>query len=101
MQHTPYYLVSKTIKLLSSSLPLEARDLGLFGERWGEAAREPCGAPEGAERNHLLFSVLKREQRAGHYCIRSYPRLGIGKKGMLRGKIGAVVFLLLLSSSCP
>ena len=25
-----------------------------------------------------------------YYCIRSYPRLAVGKKGMLRGKIGAV-----------
>ena len=30
------------------------------------------GAPAGADRNLLLFQVLKREQRAGHYCIRSY-----------------------------
>ena len=80
-------------------MPLEDRVLGLFGELWGEAAREHCGPPAGADRKLLLSSVLKRGQRAGHYCIRSYPRLGVGKKGMLLSKIGAVDSLL-LSTLC-
>ena len=61
-------------------MPLECRVLGLFGERWGEAAREPCGAPDGADRNLLLSFVLKKSEREqGQNCC-SYSRHVGGKK---------------------
>ena len=37
--------------------------LGLFGELWREAAREPCGAPEGADRKLSQLIFLIREQK--------------------------------------
>ena len=46
-------------------MPLEHRVLGFFGELWGEAAREPCGAPVGADRKLSQLALLIREQRAG------------------------------------
>ena len=78
-------------------MPLEHRVLGLFGGRWGEAAREPGGAPDGADRKLSQLNFLIREQRAGQQSC-SYPSHVGGKKGdaALQGSTASAELTLLL-----
>ena len=82
-------------------MPLECRVLGLFGERWGEAAREPCGAPDGADRKLSHLNFLRREQRAGQTKLQlPWPRRR-WKEGMLRLRGAPLARSTPLLLSCP